>query len=473
MKKGLLIIALLALSSTVKAQVLDTLYYNSRGAEVAFATFATSLMYKYTDNTDSANNSFKNVDIKTGQTTLEGSFVMDGEVFLKNGIIVKYDETGKEIEQANYKKGVLHGKCITMPLSDKSIIINTNYNNGELNGIQTSKVDGKMSTYETYEKGIKQGLFVDYDDNGVMCRIGASANGNIEGDVREYDNEKFVTYFYDYIAGVKQDDEFYAKVESGQKLKYTNTANGISLSEELPIQKKGGVVEIDGVRYVVEVSIVDEYGKHYRIDVLTSNSTLLDGKLSSKDVIISRYDRATGFMKNVKKVDFQTYNKRVNRNANARRFFGGMGDVMISLVYAMAPAPTQNATVDTDYYDGYKYVGSTTTNISVVDQAQQAENMAQMNQALEESWIAREELIAKRRAEFEDVADEYISTDGVVIECAVLQNFHLLAEYKDADKVGVTIKIKGVNYDWVFEKDDIKNVIEEEKLNKKMVKDRG
>ena len=473
MKKGLLIIALLALSSAAKAQVLDTLYYNSRGAEVAFATFATSIMYKYTDNTDSANNSFKNVDIKTGQTILEGSFVMDGEVFLKNGIILKYDETGKEIEQTNYKKGVLHGKCMTMPLSDKSIIISTNYNNGELNGIQTSKVDGKMSTYETYEKGIKQGMFVDYDDNGVMCRIGTYENGNIEGDVREYDNEKFVTYFYDYIAGVKQDNEFYAKAESGQKLKYINTANGILLSEELPILNKNGDLEIDGVRYVVDVSIVDEYGKHYRIDVLTSNSTLLDGKLSSKDVIIGRYDRTTGFMKNMKKVDLQTYNKRVNRNATARRLFGNIGEVMIRLTGATTPPPTQTTTSESKEYDGNTYVGGTITKTTVTNDAQQAESVARMNQALEESWIAREELIAKRRAEFEDVADEYISTDGVVIECAVLQNFHLLAEYKDADKVGVTIKIKGVNYDWVFEKDDIKNVIEEEKLNKKMVKDRG
>ena len=141
---------------------------------------------------------------------------------------VRYEwyENGQKRSEATYKNGELDG-LMTAWHANGQKAFEKNLKNGELDGLTTAwHANGQKSSKEAYKNGVEDGDFIAWHENGQKQAEGTFTNGKKDGLMTVWNENSQKMEEILYQAGNRVEEVRYEWHENGQKSSETNLKNG-------------------------------------------------------------------------------------------------------------------------------------------------------------------------------------------------------------------------------------------------------
>ncbi len=367
MKHSILLIAcLICLVDTTLAQdKIDTLYYTKEWRYAPNKAFADFYRVAYYPADSLQTKQFRDYYI-SGELQSSGNFIkidsLDDANTIFDGECINYFKNGKPEFTRNYQRGILHGDfCLYK--EDGLIKQSGKYYNGKLSGLFTEFLDN--GTYLQVQYAGDKPLFDYYvigDAKGNLTKFHLSDNRPIwetpSRNERKYDYEDGTTW------------QFYNK-------------NGVIIS--------------------LTSSIVRDYGKWHRIDIVISNNTIIPIEFDPVINISASSTNIEGLTTDLQVWSSDEYLKKVNRSQTWAAVLMGVAEGM-STANAGYSTSTTNSYYSGNTYayglGGYgygSYSGSSTSYTTTYDAmaAYQAQVLSQQRMANFSNAMAEEQEIKK------------------------------------------------------------------------------
>lgn len=278
MKKSLLLlICCLCFSNSLIAQgTIDTLYYSKEWKYAPNKAFADFYRVAYYPSDSLQTKQFRDYYV-SGELQSSGSFIkidsLDDANTIFDGECINYFKNGQPEFVRNYEEGVLNGEFCE-------------YNE-----------EGVIKRKGNYHEGQLSGLYTEFLEDGAFLQI-------------EYTNNQPV-YDY-YIIG-----------------DYEGNLSKFSLSDNAPIWETPSIEECNneyedgilwqyynknGVVIALTNTIVKDYGKWHRIDIVISNNTIMPIEFDPETDITSYSIDKDGYVTNLEVWSSDEYIRKVNRS---------------------------------------------------------------------------------------------------------------------------------------------------------------
>lgn len=312
MKKPLLIACLMCIMNIALAQdKIDTLYYTKEWKYAPNKTFADFYRIAY-------------YPADSLQTKLFRDYYMSGEL-QSSGNFIKIDS----LDDANT---IFDGECI-------------NY-----------FTNGKPEFIRNYQQGLLNGDFCVYKEDGLIKQTGKYSNGELSGLYTEFlDNGMYIQR--EYLNGKPMHNYYVAGDSSGNLTKFhiaDNTPMWESplISERKSDYKDGTPWQFynkNGVIIALTNTIVKDYGKWHRIDIVISNNTIIPIEFDPVMNISASSTDIEGLTTDLQVWSSDEYLKKVNRSQTWAAVLMGVAEGM-STANAGYSTSTTNS-----YYSGNAY----------------------------------------------------------------------------------------------------------------------
>lgn len=365
MKKSVLVITCLmcVMNITLAQDRIDTLYYTKEwkyAPNKAFADFYRVAYYP----ADSL------------QTKLFRDYYMSGEL-QSSGNFIKIDS----LDDANT---IFDGECIKY------------------------FTNGKPEFIRNYQQGLLNGDFCVYKEYGLIKQAGKYSNGELSGLYTEFlDNGMYIQR--EYLNGQPVHDYYVVGDSDGNLTKFLIADNtpiwespsiaerGLDYKDSTPWQ----FYNKNGVRIALTNSIVKDYGKWHRIDVVISNNNIVPIEF---DPVVNISASSVDWDGNTSDLEVWSADKYIKKVNNSQTWTA----VLIGVAEGMSTANAGHSTSTTNsYYSGNAYAygsggygnysGTSTSHTRTYDAgaAYQARVLSQQRMADFSNAMAEEQEIKK------------------------------------------------------------------------------
>lgn len=344
MKRILLFISIILNYATYAQERIDTLYYNNLGQIAQNALFTDYYRIALYPADSIRHKVFKDF-YNSGELRKEGYFLsidsLDDSKTVFDGDIRSYFKNGNILEKSHYVNGRLHGEFIRYN-DDGKLILHAYYQAGELSGTyKTFNMDGsyRIVEYDTGKPIYDYYLLSDSDGNTLKFRI--------DDDTPVWESPTIAERFVDYRDGTPWEVYF----KNGITIALTNT-------------------------------IVKDYGKWHRIDLIISNNSTTPIEFTPELNIAAYSADNQGMATDLQIWTCDAYMKKVKRAQTWAAFAMGFSEGMASAGAGYSTSTTTGYSsngISTTYY-------TTTYNATAAYQANLAsqQRLANFSQALQE-----------------------------------------------------------------------------------------
>lgn len=367
MKKTILLIVCLVciMSATIAQDRIDTLYYTKEWKYAPNKAFADFYRVAYYPADSLQTKQFRDYYI-SGELQSSGNFIkinsLDDANTIFNGECINYFKNGKPEVARNYQQGLLNGNfCI---YKEDGLIKQTGkYCNGELDGIYTEFLDNGAYIQIEYLNGKPiHNYYVVGDSNGNLTKF------NIANNTPMWESPLVSERKSDYQDGTPW--QFYNK--NGVIIALTNT-------------------------------IVKDYGRWHRIDIVISNNTIIPIEFDPVINISASSTDIEGFTTDLEVWSSDEYLKKVNRSQTWAAVLMGVAEGMSTANAGYSTSTTSSYYSGNTYAygsGGYGYVscsGTTTSYTTTYDAgaAYQAQVLSQQRMTDFSNAMAEEQQIKK------------------------------------------------------------------------------
>lgn len=344
MKRILLFISIITSYATYAQEKIDTLYYNRSGQIAQNAVFADYYRIALYPADSIRHKEFKDF-YNSGELRKEGYFLsidsLDDSKTVFDGEICSYFRNGNISEKSHYLNGQLHGEYICY------------------------KDDGKLKTHAFYQAGELSGIYKTFNEDG-SCQI------------VEYDTGKPI---HDY---------YLLSDNNGNTQKFR-------IADDMPVWESPAIAErfVDyrdgtpwevyfknGITIALTHSIVKDYGKWHRIDLIISNNSTTPIEFTPELNIAAYSADNQGMTTDLQIWTCDAYMKKVKRAQTWAAIAMGFSEGLASAGAGYSTSTTTGYSskgITTTYY-------TTTYNATAAYQANLAsqQRLANFNQALQE-----------------------------------------------------------------------------------------
>ena len=344
MKRILLFISIITSCAAYAQERVDTLYYNRSGLIAQNALFADYYRIALYPVDSTRHKEFKDF-YHSGELRKEGYFLsidsLDDNKTILDGEIQAYFRNGNVAEKSHYANGRLHGEY-------------TCYND-----------DGKVMTHALYQAGELFGTYKAYNEDG-SCRI------------------------IEYDAGKPIHDYYLLSDSNGNTLKFriaddTPVWETPAIAERFVDYRDGTPWEVyfkNGLTIALTNSVVKDYGKWHRIDLIISNNSTTPIEFVPELNIAAYSVDNQGITTDLQIWTCDAYLKKVNRAQTWAAIAMGFSEGLAS---ANAGYSTSTTTGYSNRTGHFSYT-TTTYNATAAYQANLAsqQRLANFSQALQE-----------------------------------------------------------------------------------------
>ncbi len=344
MKHILSLIALIISSSAYTKERIDTLYYNSSGLIAQNALFADYYRIALYPADSTRHKEFKDF-YNSGELCREGYFLtldsLNDSKTVFDGEIRTYFRNGNIAEKTHYANGQLHGEY-------------ARFND-----------DGTLKIHTSYQEGKLSGTYKAYNEDG-SCRI------------------------IEYDAGEPIHDYYLLSDNEGNTLKFRITDDmpiweSPAIAERFVDYRDGTPWEVyfkNGLTIALTNSVVKDYGKWHRIDLIISNNSTTPIEFTPELNIASYSIDNQGITTDLQIYSCDAYMKKVKRAQTWAAFAMGFSE-------GIASAGAGYSTSTTTGYSSNGVITTyqtTTYNTNATYQANLAsqQRLANFSQALQE-----------------------------------------------------------------------------------------
>jgi antitoxin component YwqK of YwqJK toxin-antitoxin module len=335
MRKIFLVFLVIICIQTIKAQKVDTIFYDSNWHGVATKSLANYMRLSYPSH-DSINSNIVKDYLTTGELQSERIAIYidknDDNKSKWKGKFTTYYQSGSKKKEGYY--------------NDSTQIVGD---------VQYYYKDGKSKSIITYKNGSPQ-KETDYNRNGsIQKEIDYYSNGNIKSSTSFLDG-KINGIVYNYSEDGKTHTEtemgngepannYITSVdESGNKSKYDVKTNQLLWDTPTPEDRKETNINGEEVIYYqmndiilsASLSIEKEYGKYFSADIALTNNTnqTIDFDADKITSILFTYKKDT-IQSPCKVLTQKQYIKIVKNKQNCNSFFKGLGEGFLMLFFGV------------------------------------------------------------------------------------------------------------------------------------------
>ncbi len=294
--------------------------------------------------------------------------------------------------------------------------------------------NGKFEAVANYKNGVLDGEFRVYEESGALKKTGMYINGLLSGIYTEYlDSGTYVQI--NYFDGEPKYDYYTVFDAQGNMSKFKLSDNTPLWETPLIIERKSNyndgvlwqVYNKNGIIIALTNSIVKNYGRWYRIDVVISNNGVIPFEFDPSVNISAKTINVEGLLVDLDVWSYDDYMKKVRRSQNWESALAGVSE-------GLSTANAGKSTSTT--YSKYGYYQTTTYNES------------EARRAREESQKRITELDNNMMAEREIIKQGYLKRNTINPGETISGYVHL--KRIKGDSVWVVVNIKGAEYlfDW-------------------------
>ncbi len=344
MKRILLFISIITSYATYAQERIDTLYYNRSGLLAQNALFADYYRIALYPADSTRHKEFKDF-YNSGELRKDGYFLtidsLDDNKTIFDGEVQSYFRNSNISEKSHYMNGRLHGEY-------------TRYND-----------EGKLTTHAFYQDGELSGTCKTYNEDG-SCRI------------------------VEYNVGKPIHDYYLLSDGNGNTLKFR-------IADDMPVWESPAIAErfVDyrdgtpwevyfknGITIALTNSVVKDYGKWHRIDLVISNNSTTPIEFVPESNIAAYSADNQGMITDLQIWTCDAYMKKVKRAQTWAAIAMGLSEGMASAGAGYSTSTTSGYSNRTGHFS----YTTTTYNATAAYQANLAsqQQLANFSQALQE-----------------------------------------------------------------------------------------
>lgn len=270
--------------------------------------------------------------------------------------------------------------------------------------------NGKPEFIRNYQQGLLNGKFCIYKEDGLIKQTGMYCNGELDGLYTEFlDNGAYIQV--EYLNGQPVHDYYVVGDSDGNLTKFLIADNtpiwespsiaerGLDYKDSTPWQfyNKNGVI------IALTNTIIKDYGKWHRIDVVISNNTIIPIEFDPVINISASSTDKEGFTTDLQVWSSDEYLKKVNRSQTWEAVLMGVAEGMSTANAGYSTSTTNSYYSGNTYaygsggyvYGGYSGTATSYTTTYDAGAAYQARVLSQQRMADFSNAMAEEQEIKK------------------------------------------------------------------------------
>lgn len=266
--------------------------------------------------------------------------------------------------------------------------------------------NGKTESVRNYRQGLLNGDFCVYKENGLIKQTGKYCNGELAGLYTEFlDNGAHVQI--EYVNGNPIHDYYVVGDSSGNLTKF-NIANNTPVWESPLVSERNTDYQDgtpwqfynkNGVIIALTNTIVKDYGRWHRIDIVISNNTIIPIEFDPVINISASSTDIEGFTTDLEVWSSEEYLKKVNRSQTWAAVLMGVAEGMSNANAGYSTSTTNSyysgSTYGSGGYGSYSGTATSYTRTYNAGAAYQAQVLSQQRMADFSNAMAEEQQIKK------------------------------------------------------------------------------